>query len=488
MKIEDNYDYCVIGAGAAGFYTANKLSEGSSKVILCDIGNFRHQTDSYYNLDFELEGNRKYFGASKGRSFGIGGTTYLWGGSLIPYTKLDFNFHDSFSKYFSKIKEEIVNFDHKKLLKKLIAKDIDEKIISSWIHNKYNNYKYYESKNLYIPFSRKDFSKIFLSNKINLKLNYKFKEFLISKNKSFISGAKLINLKSSQELLIKADKYFLCTGALESVFHINKLVNDLNKEALNKNDFFPLNDHLSSPIVEITSSGKKHFQEIITKKIKNGYMFGNRYIFKSSIHRGFFHFVIDGSSSIEFDSLREIAYSIQQRRLPNIKGSSIKNTLKGAFEYSSKKFIKGEFYIPNDAKVFLTFDCECPISNKRFIKFENNFSKRKIKWDFDKKELNLIFQDAKSKSKILLESLNFKENIDYLNTKNDIWNPYDAYHPTGILNNNNFELIELPNLKFKFLDNLFCFSTSSLPSPGTANPTYSLLVLIDICLNNLKNK
>ena len=71
-------------------------------------------------------------------------------------------------------------------------------------------------------------------------------------------------------------------------------------------------------------------------------------------------------------------------------------------------------------------------------------SERKIKWDFDKKELNLIFQDAKSKSKILLESLNFKENKDYLNTKNDIWNPYDAYHPTGILNNNNFELIELP--------------------------------------------
>ena len=96
MKIEDKYDYCVIGAGAAGLFAANKLSERSIKVIVCDIGDYSNQEDSKYDLDFDLEGNRKYYGASKGRSFGIGGTTYLWGGSLIPYTKLDFNFDDSF--------------------------------------------------------------------------------------------------------------------------------------------------------------------------------------------------------------------------------------------------------------------------------------------------------------------------------------------------------------------------------------------------------
>ena len=83
----------------------------------------------------------------------------------------------------------------------------------------------------------------------------------------------------------------------------------------------------------------------------------------------------------------------------------------------------------------------------------------------------------------MLQSLDFRENIDYIDTSKDLWNPYDVYHPTGILNNNYFELIELPNLKFKFLENLFCFSTSSLPSPGTANPTYSLLALIDSSLN-----
>ena len=161
MSTNNYYDFCIIGSGAAGLYAAYKLSNKSKKCILCEIGNSQHEDDSFYDLKFKLEGNNHYNGSSKGRSFGIGGTTFLWGASLIPYTKMDFQFEDSYGKYFQKIKKNIVEFNHDRLLKTLIGKKVDDKILKNWTSNYYNKFGYYETNNVYIPFNRKDFSKIF---------------------------------------------------------------------------------------------------------------------------------------------------------------------------------------------------------------------------------------------------------------------------------------------------------------------------------------
>ena len=242
---------------------------------------------------------------------------------------------------------------------------------------------------------------------------------------------------------------------------------------------------MSSPIVEITNQGKNKYVNLITKKIQNGYIYGNRYIFKDSLQRGFFHFVVDTSQSKDFDGLRELAYSIQQRRLPNLGKLKLKDTLKGAFEYSANNILKGELYIPKNSKVFLTYDFESALSRLREIKFDYKTKSRNINWGFNENELENILDKARIQSKILLNSLNFKEGVDYHNINKKIWNPYDVYHPAGILNSPNSESILLPSLRFASLRNLYCFSTASLPAPGTANPTYSLLVLIDQTLEEM---
>ena len=160
MPTDNYYDYCIIGAGAAGLYAANKLSKKSKKCILCEIGNSQHKDDFFYNLSFELDDNNHYSGSTKGRSFGIGGTTFLWGASLIPYSKMDFQFEDSYSNFFQKIKKNIIEFNHDNLLKTLIGKKVDDGILKKWSLNNYNEFGYYETNNVYIPFHRKDFSKI----------------------------------------------------------------------------------------------------------------------------------------------------------------------------------------------------------------------------------------------------------------------------------------------------------------------------------------
>lgn len=485
MSADNYYDYCIIGAGAAGLYAAKKISDKSKKVILCEIGNSQHKDDSFYDLNFKLSGNHQYNGSTKGRSFGIGGTTYLWGASLVPYTKLDFEIEDAYSNYFHKIKKKIIEFNHKKLLETLIGTKVDDTILKKWSLNEYNKFGYYETNNVYIPFNRKDFSKIFLNSLIKLKSNFKFEKFILDNRQEKIEKAIFTDTKNSCKEIIKANNFLLCTGALESVFHINNVIKDMYKNDNDKKfNSYPLNDHLSSPIIEITNQGKDKYANLISKKIQNGYIYGNRYIFKDNLNRGFFHFVVDAEKSKDFDSLRELAYSIQQRRFPNLGKLKFKDTLKGALEYSSSKFLKGELYIPKEAKVFLTYDFECPPSRLRSIEFINK-KNRTINWGFDINELENILYEARIKSKILLDSLNLKEGIDYYEINKKIWNPYDAYHPTGILNTPNNEIVLLPSLRFESLQNLYCFSTASLPAPGTANPTYSLLVMIDHSLEEL---
>lgn len=485
MSTENYFDYCIIGAGAAGLYAAYKLTKRSKKVILCEIGNSQHKDDYFYDLNFKLDGNNPYNGSTKGRSFGIGGTTYLWGASLVPYTKMDFEIEDVYSNYFLKIKKNIIHFNHNKLLTSLIGKKVDDKILRKWSLNNYNKYGFYETNNVYIPFNRKDFSKIFLNSLIKLKENFKFEKFIFDKKQERVYEAIFTNTKTNSIETIKADTFLLCTGALESVFHINNIINSKYKSDSDKKfNSYPLNDHLSSPIIEITNQGKNKYADLISKKIQNGYIYGNRYIFKESLHRGFFHFVIDAEKSRDFDSLRELAYSLQQRRFPDLGKLQLKDTLKGALEYSSNKLLKGQLYIPKDSKVFLTYDFECPLSKLRTIEFDYK-KNRKINWRFDKNEIENILNEARIKSKIILDSFNLKEGIDYYEINKKIWNPYDVYHPTGILNSPNKESVLLPSLRFEYLQNLYCFSTASLPSPGTANPTYSLLVLIDQSLDEM---
>src|SRR5436309_865605 len=79
---------CIIGAGAAGIYLAVQLAKRGLSVILVEAGGPRCVDAS--QLGFEPhcpEG--PYSGATKGRYFGLGGSTAQWGGLLVPHIQYD---------------------------------------------------------------------------------------------------------------------------------------------------------------------------------------------------------------------------------------------------------------------------------------------------------------------------------------------------------------------------------------------------------------
>ncbi len=487
-------DICIIGGGAAGLYCLNQLANTGLKIILVEIGDKEHKDESFFNLDFNQLGNQTYKGSSEGRSFGLGGTSYLWGGSLLPFTRADFDKKDIYKNGFKSINKLFKEFNHEKLLTELLGKRPESKLFKNWKESEYNEIGFYEVNNVFIPFEKKDFSSKKIANDVNVLCSHKLEDFNLTSNikngKYDVETIICRDLKNNQLVSIESKNIFLCAGALESTFIISKLINNNFSKLIDRKEpikyFF--NDHLSNPIIRILSSGKFKLEGKANKSIEGGLIYGNRYIFEDSLTRSFFHFTADTQNSKGFNSLRELGYSIQQRRLPSLSKVASINSLTGLLDYSKQRFLEKKLFIPSDAQLFLSYDFETPFSEDRYLQFEHQSNKRFIKWGLNNFEAESIRNNAKKDGEKILYHFGLKPREDFEFLDQDFWNPYDVYHPCGSLYRNDESLVSYPDLKFNLTNNLYVFSTASLPSAGTANPTYSLLMIIKNTVNYLYSK
>ncbi len=75
-------DVCVIGAGPVGLAVARGLADGGARVVVLERGP-RVALSQHGSADVLVEGS-EYAAAAAGRAFGLGGTSALWGGQLLP--------------------------------------------------------------------------------------------------------------------------------------------------------------------------------------------------------------------------------------------------------------------------------------------------------------------------------------------------------------------------------------------------------------------
>lgn len=75
---------CIIGSGVYGSYTLNGVIKKypNEKVALFEVGNKKIQDEVGIEYNTKLT-NLPYTGLSKGRFFGLGGTSNKWGGQLF---------------------------------------------------------------------------------------------------------------------------------------------------------------------------------------------------------------------------------------------------------------------------------------------------------------------------------------------------------------------------------------------------------------------
>jgi choline dehydrogenase-like flavoprotein len=86
--VEIEAEVCIIGAGAAGLVAATRLAGMSGRIVIVESGGCDNDNGADVLNRMYKDGGR-YSRGTSGRSRGLGGTSQLWGGRIIPLSAHD---------------------------------------------------------------------------------------------------------------------------------------------------------------------------------------------------------------------------------------------------------------------------------------------------------------------------------------------------------------------------------------------------------------
>ncbi len=486
-------EVCIVGAGAAGIYIATSFAKKGINVILLEAGS--DTSADFQKIGFGVDFLKSaYSGATKGRYFGLGGTTSHWGGTLVPHTNCDekaFD-QDDFNAWKSIVKT--VKCESQNVLKKLDWK-VDsefEDFKNSKINNfqkKINKFGLVLMQSLHMPFKKKNFQ--FLLDKPFF-CSFDFTIFLNSVaydwDASKVDGKIKIHSvyaksKNGNKVQIKAEKFIVSSGAIEStriLLEINKKFHFIDKESSALGHY--LSDHISLPIAIVREKSCKDAIKSFSPYFSYGWMRGFRFVLESpKTPRAFFHFVFTNNNP-GFLLVKNILAAFQRRSLPKIPLSEFVFGLLGLLKIGIFRYIFSTLYISKNTNIYMQLDMEQAQNYDNYIALGSDIddygrSVAKINWHISK-------CDIKNSEKLAGDFLKLWGVLSDINLKaikgGDIENVFDAYHPTGTCRmGGEKDSVVDKNLKVYGLENAWVVSTAVLPSAGSANPTFTMLCLAE---------
>ena len=496
-------DVAIIGAGAAGIYLAKQLALGGKDVLLIEAGGdvCVSNAELGFNAGFPLS---PYPGATRGRFFGLGGTTSRWGGLLFPHTTLDARNEPDFTPdQWPRIIEDVDRWGHTVLTRlgyplegqfmEFAQRTLDP-VASSLL-----SAGLVPGASLFIPFRTRNFATMLkgFNNLTHSDISLRIVTNAVvngwSMHESDTSATRLrcatAVSPNGKTVEVTADKFIIAAGAIESTRLLLELNTCFASPVIRKSSAVGayMSDHLSHPVADIRPADQSRAIRYFAPRFSKGWMRSMRFIESNpppGSVRAFGHIVFEHESS-GFNVVREVLSGLQRRRLPRLSIGDYFSGITGATALAWGRYIRSELHIAKGTPSRLQLDIEQLPTRANRIELGSDvdrYGRRNpvIHWQTTEQDLTNLrvtghrMIETWNRSSIDLPRLE-PQSLDW-----DSSRPYDTFHPVGTCRmGDDDEAVVTPDLQVWGMDNLWVTSTAVLPTAGTANPTYTLLCMAE---------
>ena len=504
---------CIIGAGTAGIFLAEKLHALKIDVMLLEAGGiFARQPEEFGEIPQHL--GIRYRGADFGRSFGLGGTSVLWGGQLISISPADLAARpsvgidawplgfDEIAGYFDSVRSslgiECPKIERESELIRECFADLAD--MSSDFVLRLSEWLPFRTRNLAKVFSeslnRPDGISVWLNASVTR----------MEHTGSTINSITAVS-PSGSTLRVRPQVVVICAGALESTRLLLEFdaANDqlLSRKGAPLGRFF--SDHLSVTCGRFHCVDWPRFNSGVAPIFTGQIMRTPRLELAAEAQRhlgatsAFAHFTFVTQGQTGFDVVRNVLRRRQGEQLGlNLSFEMLGRVMHDVSAMAYWRFFKQRLYIPRGAELLLQIDIEqTPNPDSRiFLGTESDSKGRKhlvIDWRIKNEDIQIIRDVADRAIQAWqgskLASL-AKLYVTLPETFHNFETLYDVYHPTGSIRMGTYQHNSVLNkdLRVWALSNVYVSSTAAFPSAGSANPGLTHLALTARLADHLKQQ
>lgn len=499
---------CIIGAGTAGIFLAMQLRRLGLQVVMLEAGDAIARKPAEVDQQCEQRGIR-YRGADLGRSFGLGGTSALWGGQMIPLVQSDMDArpevgfdawpisYAELSGFFQAVKQQLGLG-----IESTVPATEDAGILARKFPALVKLGRNFELRlSEWIPFKKRNFAKGFSKKLVDDDgLTVWLNAAVVGMTRSSSGTAQVETVtaqnQDGRKLLVRPSVVVIAAGALESTRLLlafdEATDGSISKEGAPLGRYF--SDHLSVTCGRFVCRDWRRFNLAVGPIFERGVMRTPRLELTGNAQESlgltsaFAHFTFVTQGNTGFDVVR----SVLRRRQGEQQSVSFSPALlwRVLSDVSAMAFWRGVYrrlWIPRKAELLLQVDIEqMPNAASRLTLSDqrDTFNRKRlvIDWQITPGDVRVIRKVAEitidawqgSPLRTVAElQLTLPEKFDSLATL------YDVYHPTGSLRMGSSAANSVvdKDLRLWKTDNCYVTTTAVFPSAGSANPGLTHLAL-----------
>lgn len=508
--VANDSQVCIVGAGTAGLFLARLLRRQGVQVTLLEAGDAVARRPSEMTQHCEQRGIL-YRGAESGRVFGLGGTSVLWGGQMIPLMESDFGARPEVGfdawpityaevvRYFGVVREQL-GLGADLLSYQPEPDDLPQRAFPE-LHSFNPNIVLRLSE--WLPFGKRNFAVAFADSITrDAGLVIWNNAAVISMTRSTNGDTGSVDMIAAQSpngntLKVRAAVVVICAGALESTRLL--LAFDESSNGSITHAGAPLgryfSDHLSVTCGRLICRDWRRYNLAIAPIFSNGLMRTPRLELTSDVQRqlgltsAFAHLPFVPPCDSGFNAVRSLLRRRQgeQQEFLKLSPKVIGRLIAGV---SSMAFLRGvhrRLWIPRNSELLLQVDVEQapnPDSRLYLSSDRDNLNRKRliIDWRINVSDVRTVHKTAemvvagwqRSPLRQMAElQLTMPKDFDSFDTL------YDVYHPTGSIRmgSSRTNSVVDKDLRLWSTHNCYVTTTAVFPSAGSANPGLTHLAL-----------